>query len=61
MSHKNQTSVLKVLLDRVQTLQDDNKHGEAAISAQTAIETARRTVETDPAAIPQLITALEML
>ena len=61
MSQKNQTSVLKVLLERVQSLQEDNKPREAVISAQTAIETARRAVENDPAATPLLITALEML
>ena len=60
MSNKNKTTVLKVLIERVHSLKNGGKLNEAIRTAQTAVDTARRLIETDPDQALNLITSLEL-
>ena len=60
MSNENKTTVLKVLIERVHSLKSGGKINEAIRTAQTAVDTARRLIETNPDQTSNLITALEL-
>ena len=60
MSNKNKTTVLKVLIERVHSLKNGGKLNEAIRTAQTAVDTARRLIATDPEQALNLITSLEL-
>ena len=60
MSEKNKTTVLKVLIERVHSLKNGSKLNEAIRTAQTAVDTARRLIQTNPDQTLNLITSLEL-
>ena len=60
MSNENKTTVLKVLIERVHSLKSGGKINEAIRTAKTAVDTARRLVQTNPDQTSNLITALEL-
>ncbi len=56
----SQASVVRVLLERIENLRNENKRDDALRVAQTAVDSARRAVEQSDENRPDLVTALEV-
>ena len=61
MSTPHSSSVIRMMIERVDTQLDEGKTNEAARTAETAVEASRRAVEANGEDTPILISALEKL